>query len=220
MASNDTVPAPFSVSPSWSWDGDDGSWSTFSISVGTPSQSFRVLPSTTGSETWVPIVDGCGGFLSSVVDCGTLRGANNFNGVPSRGFETNASSTWHLLGLYQLATEQNLWGKTGNSALYGLDTVSLGEYPSGSSPDLSDQIIGATAVSNVWLGSMGLGISTASVVVDSENIPGMLSTLKNRTIIPSLSFGYTAGASYCKQNHSHMPSDVDLTSSSVSSEPW
>lgn len=109
VSTSTAVPAPFSVSPSWSWDGDDGKWSTFEISVGTPGQSFRVLPSTTSSETWIPIPEGCEGILASFSDCGTLRGANDFQGQASRGFNTDKSSTWDLLGIYELATEQNLW---------------------------------------------------------------------------------------------------------------
>ena len=48
-----------SLTPSGNWDGNDGGWSTFAISVGTPAQIFRVLPSTNGLETWIPIADNC-----------------------------------------------------------------------------------------------------------------------------------------------------------------
>jgi hypothetical protein len=43
---------PFPFAPSQYWDGNDGLWSTFSIRIGTPSQEFRILPSTTAQETW------------------------------------------------------------------------------------------------------------------------------------------------------------------------
>ena len=193
-----TVPAPFSVSPSWSWDGDDGSWSTFSIQVGSPKQSFRVLPSTTGAETWIPIPQGCEGILANIADCGTLRGVNDFNGQPSRGFETNASSTWDLIGIYELATEQNLWGTTGNPGFYGLDTVSLQSYPSGRSADLSSQTVAGVSTANVWLGSLGLGSGDAHFDIKKESIPSLLDSMKSQNFTPSLSFGYTAGAFYCK----------------------
>ena len=93
MLSSNTSPVPFSVKPSWRWKGSDGSWSTFLIGVGTPPQSFRVLPSTTGAETWVPIPEGCASALAKVADCGGQRGVEDFAREPSRGFETNASST-------------------------------------------------------------------------------------------------------------------------------
>lgn len=190
------APAPFSLSPSWSFDGDDGRWSTFSVSVGTPPQSFRVLPSTTGAETWIPISLGCEGILSNVANCGTLRGVNDFEGTASRGFETNASSTWDLIGTYELATEQNLWGPSGNQGLYGLDTITLEEYSSGKNADLTSQTVAGVTTANVWLGSLGLGTAPANFSIENENTPSLLDSMKSQNITPSLSYGYTAGASY------------------------
>ena len=136
VSTSTAVPAPFQVAPSWSWDGDDGKWSSFSIEVGTPPQSFRVLPSTTGAETWVPYPPGCEGSLASISNCGNLRGVGNFDGQSSLGYQTNASSTWDLIGVYELAAEQNLWGSTGNPGYYGYDTVSLQQLSSSQSADL------------------------------------------------------------------------------------
>ena len=195
VSSSTGLPAPFSVSPSWSWDGDDGSWSTFQISVGTPEQSFRILPSTTGAETWVPIPVGCEGILANVADCGTMRGVDNFNGKKSKGFQTDASSTWDLIGIYELTTEQNLWGPTGNPGDYGLDTVSL-QNSSGKSVNLKGQTIAGVATGNVWLGSLGMGTAPAKFDVEKKNIPSLLDSMKSQNYTPSLSFGYTAGASY------------------------
>lgn len=190
------APAPFSLLPSWSFDGDDGKWSTFSISVGTRPQSFRVLPSTTGAETWIPITLGCEGVLTNVANCGTLRGANDFEGSASRGFETNASSTWDLIGTYDLVTEQNLWGGSDNQGLYGLDTVTLEEYHSEKDAKLTSQTVAGVATAKVWLGSLGLGTAPAHFQIENGNIPSLLTSMKNRNIIPSLSYGYTAGAFY------------------------
>ncbi|KAL8834995.1 MAG: hypothetical protein Q9170_003485 [Blastenia crenularia] len=52
-------PKAYSLVPDQNWDGNDGSWSTFIIQVGTPPQYFRVLPSVNGRETWVPIPKDC-----------------------------------------------------------------------------------------------------------------------------------------------------------------
>lgn len=190
------APTPFVVAPSWSWDGDDGSWSSFSISVGSPPQSFRVLPSTVGSETWIPYPPGCEGILENIADCGTLRGVNNFDGQPSRGFETNASSTWDLVGIYDLATEQNLWGTTGNPGYYGFDTVLLEQYQSDVDAKLKSQTVAGVATANVWLGSLGLGTADANFDVEAKSNPSLMSAMYTQNYTSGLSFGYTAGASY------------------------
>lgn len=68
------------IKKSGNWDGNDGAWSTFIIRVGTPAQLFRVLPSTSGHQTWVPIPDQCGRGQSW---CGNARGVEPFNGASS-----------------------------------------------------------------------------------------------------------------------------------------
>jgi hypothetical protein len=49
------LPPPLNVPPSLFWDGIDGRWSTFHVSVGTPGQAVRLLPGTsaTASDTTV-----------------------------------------------------------------------------------------------------------------------------------------------------------------------
>jgi len=84
---------PFSVPPSQAWDGNDGKWSTFMIGVGTPAQTFRVLPSTAGQETWVPAPEGCELLPNvSTEQCGDMRGAQVFQNAPSDGFVVNEVS--------------------------------------------------------------------------------------------------------------------------------
>lgn len=73
----------FSLTPSGNWDGNDGAWSTFMIRVGTPAQLFRVLPSTSGTETWIPISDNCNAGISW---CGNARGVEPFNGAGASPF--------------------------------------------------------------------------------------------------------------------------------------
>lgn len=51
--------APISFAPSQYFEGNDGKWSTFVVRVGTPEQSFRVLPSTVSSETFLPMAGAC-----------------------------------------------------------------------------------------------------------------------------------------------------------------
>ena len=69
----------YSVVPTGNWDGNDGAWSTFAIRVGTPSQYFRVLASTSGIDTWLPLADQC---ALNPAGCGAARGVEPFNAAP------------------------------------------------------------------------------------------------------------------------------------------
>jgi hypothetical protein len=196
VSTSTAVPAPFAVAPSWSWDGDDGKWSSFSIAVGTPPQSFRVLPSTLGAEVWVPYPPGCEGIVAEISNCGYLRGVDNFDGRPSLGIQTNASSTWDFINILELASEQNLWGPTGNPGYYGYDTVLLEHLSSGQNAKLKSQTVAGAATWNAWLGSLGLGTAEASFPGEPTSNPSLMSAMRSQNYTPGLSFGYTAGASY------------------------
>ena len=84
----------YSVAPTGNWDGNDGGWSTFAIRVGTPSQFFRVLPSTSGADTWIPLADHCS---TNPAGCGAARGVEPFNAAPnsspSSGVPTGVNGT-------------------------------------------------------------------------------------------------------------------------------
>ena len=77
---------PISVPPSQVFQGSDGSWSTFLLNVGNPPQTFNVLISTSGQETWVPSAAGCNFTIEA---CGEKRGVVPFNKKLSRGFQVN-----------------------------------------------------------------------------------------------------------------------------------
>ena len=68
----------FTVPPSVYWVGYVGSWLSFLICVGTPSLLFRVLPSTSGKETWIPTSNNC---IAGTSWCGNARGVEPFNGA-------------------------------------------------------------------------------------------------------------------------------------------
>ncbi|KAI7184775.1 acid protease [Hortaea werneckii] len=193
------TPFPLALQPSWSFDGDDGSWSSFLIEVGNPPQSFRVLPSTSVSEVWVPLPQGCQGIMSDVSDCGDRRGVNAINDTASLGFQTNITSTWEAIGIYKLEAEQTLFGND-NDALYGLDTVSISLLDSSgqnfSSSKLDSQTVAGFATGDFWLGSLGLGSAQANFTTESENIPSLITSLKSKNLTGSASFGYAAGAAY------------------------
>ncbi|KAL8715954.1 MAG: hypothetical protein Q9220_000621 [cf. Caloplaca sp. 1 TL-2023] len=275
----------FAVPPDQNWDGNDGSWSTFIIQVGSPPQYFRVLPSINGQETWIPVpIDcqqgpswcgnargvepfkspstattlstldvgstcsankspscvGCNsidgrctiGFCAGRYCCGSDPGACNSagcNGVSAvctaayigcactgddydvqsnelkspgaanpaaaNGFQFNQSSTWSLYGNYTLQGVSQL--PVSASGLYGADLVTVG--PSANAaliPGLASTVAGITT-EPYYLGLLGLQPSSSSRFNTSS--PSLMSLLKSQKLIPSLSFGYTAGASYHSQ---------------------
>lgn len=183
-------PSPFVLESSQLWDGNDGSWSTFLIRVGTPAQTFRILPATNGQETWVPVPQGC--LSSDPISCGNLRGVEPFKSAPSSGFQSNASSTWVENGFYTLVSERNL-NYSGNGK-YGFDTVKLGIQHSALS--LTGQVVAGIATKDFYLGVFGLGPKPANFTDFTDPKPSYMRNLVDRHLIPSLSFGYTAGASY------------------------
>lgn len=193
------MPAPYSLAPSFTFEGSDGNWTTFEISVGSPPQTFRILPSTAVSETWIPIPQGCGGVLEGLPGCGDLRGVNDFDGSVSLGFQTNASSSWSQIGIYDLATEDALFDSDSDTGLYGSDIITIPSNVAGDTAQLESQVIAGVATANVWLGVLGLGARSANFSVEAENLPSLLDEMKSQNITPSLSFGYTAGSSYCKK---------------------
>lgn len=212
--------APFSFAPSQAWDGNDGSWSTFTVRVGTPPQDFRVLISTAGQETWVPVPEGC--TSSDPSGCPSSRGALPFQGRLSTGFLKNESSTWSEINIFDLGLENNL-GYDGNGD-YGFDTVGLQIENSGGLT-LGHQVVAGIADKDFYLGIFGLGMHVtylplvvsrylSGLVPASKALirlpgpkpanfssfdhpePAFLPSLKDNGMIPSLSYGYTAGAPY------------------------
>ncbi|KAL1792799.1 hypothetical protein ACET3X_009306 [Alternaria dauci] len=188
------APEPYVVPPSDKFDGADGSWSTFKISVGTPGQDFRVLPSTKGGVTYVIAPEGC---LDGVdpTDCPQLRGIEVFESAQSTGFQVDASTTWSAIGQYDVDLEDAL-NYTGRG-LFGLDTVTLGAAAdSSSSASLTRQVVAAVADPDYYLGLLGLGQAKSSFNSGSQPIDSFLYQLRESKRIPSFAYAYTAGASY------------------------
>lgn len=182
---------PFSWAPSQYWDGNAGSWSSFVIQIGTPPQDFNIFPSTNGQQTWVPLPQGC--TSSDPNNCGDLRGVQWFQGSPSTGLQTNMSSTWVSNGLFTLDVENGL--KVSGNGEFGFDTVGLGIQNS-IGPILKHQVVAGVSTKDIYLGEFGLGPKPANFSGYDNPIPSYMMTLANQKLIPSLSFGYTAGAKY------------------------
>lgn len=192
--STSPAPTPYTLPPSGKFDGSDGSWSTFKVSVGSPGQDFRVIPSTKAGVTYVIAPEGC---LAGVdpANCPQLRGIDIFNSAQNIGFQTNASSTWSAIGQFEVDLEQTL-NYTGR-AMFGTDLVSLGPAADRSSSlSLTGSVVAAIADPDYYLGMIGLGQVKSSFNSESQPIDSTLYQLRNSKKIPSFSYAYTAGAKY------------------------
>ncbi|KAL9638155.1 MAG: hypothetical protein Q9204_001600 [Flavoplaca sp. TL-2023a] len=177
---------PVSVQPSQDWDGNDGPWSTFACRVGTPPQTVRVLASTAVPETWVVSTGGC--IATDPADCPDSRGVI---------FSPNASSTWDNVGNFALDVEKHLRNYSSNwdNGNYGFDTLSLGYLGSGG-PTVETSVIAGLNTKDFYLGSIGLSPQPLNFTATDNPAPSLLGNLKTRNQIPSLSYGYSAGAPY------------------------
>jgi hypothetical protein len=189
-----TAPEPYVVPPSQIFDGNDGYWSTFKISVGTPGQDFRVLPSTKGGLTYVVDPEGC---LAGVdpSNCPDSRGIDVFESSQNIGFQSNQSTTWSYLGEYEVELEEAL-GYT-SRGLFGFDTVSLGAaVDSDSSVSQTGQLVAAIAEQSYYMGMLSLGQAKSSFSSGGQSYDSFLYLLREASKIPSFTYAYTAGAKY------------------------
>ncbi|KAK5720172.1 hypothetical protein LTR15_007445 [Elasticomyces elasticus] len=188
---------PISWPPSEYWDGNDGLWNTFTISVGTPPQSFRILPSTFTHETWVPNPQGCTN--TSPTNCAYLRGVLPFDGVNSPGFNHNESGTWNMTagGLYSIpgGSETNATAV----AVLGQDTVYLNGTTDVALVNQTGQVVAGLVDLTYWLGLFGLSPQRSNFTDSNIETPNFMRGLVTGRKIPSLSWGYTAGAYYRNQ---------------------
>jgi hypothetical protein len=198
-----TLLNPFSVKPSGRFEGNDGSWSTFLLSIGNPAQSFRALVSTSSFSTWLPTPDGCTYPQDPQYvpgDCSELRGVGLSQGFQSNGYE-ESNGTFKYIGINTLDVGNDLsitdtFGSTYNTtADLGLDTVALKDSTGSAelSPKIRVPVFGVSSW-NFFLPSLGVG--DGYLQSTTQNSPSLLETLANQSYIPSRSWSYTAGASY------------------------
>ena len=180
-------PAPIAIPPSQDFDGNDGPWSSFYLQIGTPPQDVKVLVSTAAYQTWVVRPEGC--IASDPPNCATSRGGEF---IPSQ------SSTWNynnasVNGTFTLELETNL-DYSGNGD-YGYDTVVLG-FQGSDGPSLQQQIVAGIATKEFFLGVFGLNPRSTNFSTFNNPVPSYMATLKDKSLIPSLSWAYTAGNQY------------------------
>ena len=173
-----------SIPPSTNWDGNDGPWSTFTIQIGTPPQSVRVVPSSSGSSLWAIDAQGC--TKNDPSTCPNDRG----------GVYNQASSfTYTQVGTFELPllAEQPL-GLSGNGA-FGYDNLVL-SYPGGGGPTVNHSVVATVATKDFFLGTMGLTPWGTNFTNLNDPKPSILSLMRDSGQIPSRSWSYTAGAYY------------------------
>ena len=165
----------------------------FEIKVGAPPQKVLVLPSTELSQTLVVIPDGCNISDGDAKNCTQLRGG---------AYDSSKSSNWTSKNIFPLNVEVNL-GLVHNSdnGAYGYDTLRI-PTSNGENVTLNQQLISGVATKDFFLGSLGLSSTPISFSDPPDTRQSLITSLNNASLIPSSSFGYTAGASYRKQTAS------------------
>ncbi|GAB7365600.1 hypothetical protein MBLNU230_g6669t1 [Neophaeotheca triangularis] len=179
----DSIPAPLSIGPSQYWDGNDGPWSSFPIQAGSPAQNQRVFISSAATQVITIQADGCeAGYVENCED--------------DRGFLflTNESLTWVENSRYRAGISMSLDMDTSGDA--GFDTVTLGWQGSNAEPSTEHTNMLSIADSTYWLGLFGLNPRPTNYTSFRDPQPSFLETLKTNNSIPSVSWGYTAGAKY------------------------
>ena len=158
--------------------------SSFAIQVGKTAQNVRVFPSTASTTTWVVENVGCPSDAPS--NCEDSRG-----GV----FNKNTSLTWVPNSIFEIGIEENLGFDVFGD--FGFDTVTLGWLGSGG-PTVEHSIVaGIGDTTLTWLGVLGLNPrpTNFSTFVNNPQV-SFIQALRNQNTIPSVSWSYTAGASY------------------------
>ena len=178
----------------------DNQRSSFSLKLGSRDTKVRVFPSTKASALWAVSPFGCmEGYYPAGLPC---NASGDVVATGSRGgiFDWEDSSTWQNNTLqsqpfYYLHADEKLVNDT--SEIWGYDTISLGD----SGPTLTNQTIAAISNNQFWLGVFPLNPRPSNFSVNSTDYlaPSLLEALKGGGYIPSLSWGYTAGARYGTQ---------------------
>jgi hypothetical protein len=162
-------------------DGNDGSWSSFAVQIGTPPQAVRVLPDIAGNSIWTVLSQAC-----ETNDCPNSRG--NF-------FNSNQSSTWKDKGYYDLPLNPEHYLPYSGYADFGLDTITL-DWQGHGGPSLSNQVIGGFVAEDVYIGVLGLSPAAFNIKTLNNPLSSVLGSLNEQNIIPSSTWAYLAGASY------------------------
>lgn len=201
-------PSAFSIQPSPEFLDADGLWSTFKLEVGNEpghGQNFLVVISTSSYTTWLPNAQSCS-TSGAPANCSATRGIGLFNGEQSPGYDDSKSSSSSATG--KLGTDKiGIGGFYNAQTLYGQDydvSGDLGEdelyMSSSTAPSITHNSsnivpIFAYASGNYYLASLGIGVGVY-LSGGGLNMSSAVTSMADAGAIPSLSWGYTAGAYY------------------------
>jgi hypothetical protein len=224
-ASQSTTLGAYPVLPSNEFQGNDGKWSTFIVNAGSPPQQFYALISTSGLGAWLVDDTACNVAQDSTVsqhpDCQTLRGSQH-----NTGWSKGNSSTYQQLGDYVLELNNDIplataFGSSpvsvnytgaeyNNSASLGRDRVGLLSNDQNGSPITANgSLVYGMVDQSFWISTLGIGNGNQQLEQNPAEFPSFLNLLANGSVIPSKSWGYTAGAYYSKYR-SHAKSFKEL----------
>jgi hypothetical protein len=182
--------------------GNDGPWSSFNIRLGSPPQLLKMLASTSSSEIWAVSTKGCSGHDGK--ECITDRG---------QLFNSTTSSTWKsFANESRSALEEDRDLPYHGNGTYGFENVNFLGKMHGSDPQgttVHNQVVVQmttkeyyTSMSNLnrkafLLTEPGFFGLNPKPLPPLGKRPGHISNIrdmKDQGLIPSLSYGYTAGA--------------------------
>lgn len=146
----------------------------------------RLLPSTTGNAVWPVLSEGC--THQDPSDCSEARGTI---------YQPENSTSFSDIGLFELGLiEESALGYSGNGS-FGYDDVIMG-MEGASSPIVKHQVVEGFATKDFYVGTIGLSPHAINISSFSNSTKSLLDSLKEQNSIPSLSWAYTAGASYAQ----------------------
>ena len=109
-------------------------------------------------------------------------------------FDYHISETWHTLGAGAYELGMNHIGVRRNGD-YGLDTIAIVDTTTSSATSIDDVLIAAVNATEYYQGYIGLGVTQGSIESNVTN-PLITQLAEINGMIPSHSYGYTAGAYY------------------------
>jgi hypothetical protein len=195
------------------WIDYDGRWTTFNLQVGndTQRQNFRIIPSIASYAAWLPSSSVCQTYLDVRPDtdaCSSSLGIGFYEGQQSHGFMDNRSSTFrgHPAGFVEVGTSDagSLFGAEYNKEAHpGADVLRL-EFRDNNNVTNPDRSLIYSTTSELYPTAM-LGLGFGETMLNNNPVPSFMRTMSDAMIIPSRSWGYTAGASYGKLFNLRIP---------------
>lgn len=146
-----------------------------------------MLPSTQVPESWVVLDVACSNYPTNCTD---IRGGT---------FAYQESSSWANKSFFALGAEANLgYSEEENRGFYGWELVQL-TTPEGATARANRSVVAGISTRNFYLGVLGLAARPVVWEDHSDSSPSLITILREQNLIPNLSYGYTAGASYSKK---------------------